>query len=253
MQTAYRKEYKYYLPVSLVADFRKAIQARVVIDHYASKKSSNSYTVRSIYYDTPNLRFYHDKIEGICNRKKVRIRVYNDFKENSSAFLEIKRKYENSQIKNRAKILFDDLEEFLIKRDTGKYISNKLNGHENATRFLYLMARLSLQPKSLVVYEREPFFYKFDSTTRITIDHNLRKADRPGLNNIYSEDILTPLMHDSVILEIKFYKGYSSWIQKVVEEFGLTRTAISKYALAIEGRKSKRLNKARIKSFNNHI
>lgn len=253
MNRVCRQEFKYYLPVELVNDFKKAIAPRVTIDSYAKKRKENLYTVRSIYYDTNNLKYYHEKIEGICNRKKVRIRVYNNQEESSFAFLEIKRKYENSQVKDRAKLLFNNLEKLLIEQDADKYVLDKLNFRSNALKFLYLINRFSLKPKSLVVYEREPFFTMFDSTTRITIDHDLRKADHPQLNDIFRNDILTPVMHDHVILEIKFYKGYSEWIQKIVENFGLNRQAISKYTNAIDGLKRKRINKARVRTFNNQI
>ena len=39
----------------------------------------------SIYFDNQNLNMYHDSIEGIIPRKKIRIRTYNDlsFKKNN--------------------------------------------------------------------------------------------------------------------------------------------------------------------------
>lgn len=253
MLKAYRREYKYYLPTNLVDDFKKAISSRVTLDKYAEKSKEHFYTVRSIYYDTDDLKYYHEKVEGLCNRKKVRIRVYNNRHKNSYTFLEIKRKYENNQIKDRAKLLYSDLQNFLIERDIDKHVVDQFNSKESAERFLYLLGRYSLKPTSLVVYDREPYLSMFDSTTRITLDHNLRKADKPDLKDIFRDDILSHVIRDQVILEIKFYKGYSEWIQKIIEDFGLTRRAISKYTHAINGVDRRRINKARLRSFKNQI
>ncbi|MCF8261123.1 MAG: polyphosphate polymerase domain-containing protein [Melioribacteraceae bacterium] len=253
MKAAYRKEFKYYLPLDQVEDFKKAILPRVSIDDYARGRKGNYYTVRSIYYDSLNLKYYHEKLEGISNRKKIRIRVYNNEIPESVTFLEIKRKYENSQIKNRAKLKYENLEKLMVEHDINKYVINDFDYHEAANRFLYHINRFSLVPQTLVVYDREPFLSRFDSTTRITIDHDLRKADKPRLEDIYRDDILNPIMQDVTILEIKFYKGYSEWIQRIVEDFGLVRQAISKYTHCLDGTRIRRVNKARHRVYRNQL
>ena len=51
--------------------------------------------VNSIYFDNENLEMYHDSIEGLCPRKKIRLRYYGDKKiiKKSEVFLE--KKYTN--------------------------------------------------------------------------------------------------------------------------------------------------------------
>ena len=54
------------------------------------KKIYSSRFVNSIYYDTKNLSHYSESLEGIPERNKVRIRFYNDFKNNMTLEYKIK-------------------------------------------------------------------------------------------------------------------------------------------------------------------
>ena len=58
-------------------DIRRALKPYIRLDNFAAKTSSGEYTVRSIYFDTRNMDFYHEKIEGLRVRKKIRVRGYN--------------------------------------------------------------------------------------------------------------------------------------------------------------------------------
>jgi len=81
----------------------------VNLDKNAKGREHNHYTVRSIYFDTPELHFYTEKIEGVPNRKKVRLRGYDTHEQsNGVVFTEIKRKYQIPILKNRAKMTYQD-------------------------------------------------------------------------------------------------------------------------------------------------
>jgi len=56
---------------------------------------NREYTVRSIYYDSPAMDSYNEKIEGVKVRQKFRIRGYDSEEESQELFLEIKNKYNN--------------------------------------------------------------------------------------------------------------------------------------------------------------
>jgi len=67
-----RLEYKYKIPVSKLDLLRKRISAFVEPDLQYHENSE--YSVKSIYFDTSQLRFYNEKIEGLKDRRKIRIR-----------------------------------------------------------------------------------------------------------------------------------------------------------------------------------
>ena len=50
-----RHEYKYYVPVFHLATLRSMLLPFVQPDRYAALQPEHHYTVRSIYFDTPDL------------------------------------------------------------------------------------------------------------------------------------------------------------------------------------------------------
>ena len=87
-----RYEYKYLVPNNLVEKLRAELNPFMRLDDYAQKHSDRQYTVRSIYYDSPQFTCYNEKIDGVQIRNKYRIRGYDSRSNESIAFLEIKHK-----------------------------------------------------------------------------------------------------------------------------------------------------------------
>jgi len=110
-----RSEIKYYVPLEKVADIKKFIKPYVNRDPYSSKQKDHRYIVRSLYFDTPQLDFYYQKMDGLQIRKKLRIRVYNDGHTGEYGFLKIKRKYTNVLIKERTKYPIPISDRFSIR------------------------------------------------------------------------------------------------------------------------------------------
>ncbi len=110
-----RREYKYLVPQRDIDRLRQRILPFVTVDDFASE--GNQYTVRSIYFDSSNLKYYNEKIDGIKIRKKLRVRGYNKQADESIVFLEIKRKNENHINKNRSAIKYYNLNDLLTTKD----------------------------------------------------------------------------------------------------------------------------------------
>lgn len=212
----------------------------IELDPYAKKRELQEYTVRSVYYDTPAFDCYDEKIEGLKVRKKFRIRGYNNQEKDSIAFLEIKRKYSNYIEKNRAPLLSRELGELFSTRKLDKHIiSFSGNGKEkrDAQRFLYHYYGRGLRPTVLVIYEREAFVGKFDSTLRITFDKNLRSSAFPTLDMLYEEQQIKYGMTKYFILELKFNSGLPAWVQSIIKRYNLPRMALSKYTICLDSHK----------------
>lgn len=91
-----RYERKYLVKNELLEALRNRLQAFVRPDTFALRPNAlPEYTVRSIYYDSPTFNSYFEKVEGLKDRKKLRIRGYNSPEKVCKVFLEIKRKLEN--------------------------------------------------------------------------------------------------------------------------------------------------------------
>lgn len=230
-----KREYKYLVPNEIIGQVRKELKHLIELDKYASIRPQKEYTVRSIYYDNKELDFYYEKLAGLKNRRKLRIRGYNEPGIKNIVFLEIKCKNESFINKYRSMLYYENLNDLLFTGDLQSYILKKGNGSiENANRFFFHLNRKRLKPVSLVVYDREAFFSKFDSNFRITFDKNLRYSSFPSIDDLYREDILKKAMKKYFVFEIKFYRGYSEHLHKIIRQFELVRLSVSKYQICVD-------------------
>lgn len=226
-----RLEYKYLVPNIYLDKLRNDLVKYLDHDDYALKEPDNQYTVRSVYLDSFDYKCYREKLDGIHTRRKFRVRVYNNYFENTPAFLEIKRKYNNFISKDRAKIEFAQL----VKALSDEHVNIDFKKEEKDFRnFYYYFQSKYLEPKVLVVYEREPFQCKFGSQLRITFDTNLRTRTVSDFDSIFDETGLKTVFKREFIFEIKFFQVLPEWIDMVLRKYNLTRIAVSKYTSCID-------------------
>src|SRR5947209_1991303 len=100
--THVRHELKYLVTPERVEAVKTDLGNFLLPDVHASTDSRHRYTVRSLYFDTPNIRFYYEKLDGANCRSKVRLRRYEiSGARTSDWFFEIKSKYHNICVKPR--------------------------------------------------------------------------------------------------------------------------------------------------------
>jgi len=201
------------------------------IDKYA-RKLGGQYTVRSIYFDTPELACYLEKIAGVKRRNKVRLRGYNGGSPQDKVFFEIKKKIDEPLFKNRVSMTYEEAQKLLRGESVEDIISA-----ENARRFLYHIYARRMQPVVTVIYEREPLqalLIDQDNDLRITFDKNLRAVPNPSLDELFEESLARPVTDSHFIMEVKFNRYLPTWVKSVVASFGLKKGPASKYAMSIE-------------------
>lgn len=234
---AKRFEYKFLMPKSVVADVRRELRPFVAIDPYKDNFPAGHYTVRSLYYDSPSMTGYRDKVEGVRLRKKFRIRGYNQDQDESLVFLEIKRKFSNMIEKNRAPLLYKNLRSLFATKDIDTLIlSFSGNGKEkeDAKKFLFNYYKQGLKPMVQIIYDREAYVGKFDSTLRITFDKNLRSTLNPAPDKLFSEEHIRHALPNNVIFEVKFYTVLPFWMREIIGRYQLPRMALSKYTICLD-------------------
>ncbi|MBI9072646.1 MAG: polyphosphate polymerase domain-containing protein [Melioribacteraceae bacterium] len=234
---ASRYEYKYLVPNELADVLRAEMAPFVELDNFAKKHETGQYTVRSIYFDSPRFTCYKEKYDGIKIRNKYRIRGYDTLADDSIIFLEIKHKDTNCISKSRAPLYYSDVYKTLDARRIDEFIlSFSGNGIEkkDAQKFLYHYYKNNLRPAVLVIYDREAFWGKFDTSLRFTFDKNLRSVIFPNLQNLYDEERAKQTMVNNFVFEVKFYGTLPAWIKSIISKYRLNRQAISKYTLSLE-------------------
>lgn len=232
-----REELKYVVPDEALDALREEIQPFMQLDKHGVGYENRGYTIRSIYLDSPDLLYYNEKQAHLQNRKKLRIRGYNDRKGDDLVFLEIKRKFTSAIAKDRAPTAYDDLHELFHTADVDRYIGSTHafpEAREAAKSFFYHVYKHNLRPTNLVVYEREAFMGLFDPTLRITFDRNLRGGIYPTLEELYEERDFRAVMPGFFILEIKYNTQFPGWLRPALARHGLMQRAASKYCMVID-------------------
>ncbi len=243
-----RLEYKYLVPVVSMDRLRTDLLRYLQPDDYAAARPGCEYTVRSVYLDSHDYKCYDEKLDGLHTRKKFRIRGYNTCGERSQIFFEIKRKYENFISKNRARTSYTNLRRVLTGPDADAHFDESEKA--DFSNFFYHYHRKRLEPKVLVVYDREAFECKFGSKLRITFDKNLRTKAASDALQLFEENGLRNLYRQEFILEVKFFQVLPMWIRPVLQKHDLTRLAVSKYTSSIDAQTT---SSVRMNTFNRTI
>jgi len=231
-----RLEYKYLVSDELMPGLRALILPFVEVDRYAAG-TRGEYTVRSIYFDTPRLDFYHDKVDGLEVRKKLRIRGYNEYGRDDTVFLEIKRKHGAIVTKHRAPVPYSHVCDLLLSGAVEQYAlaSEEFpDTIESAGRFLFHLYSMPLLPTVLIIYEREAYHSKINNDLRITFDKNLRSSLFPSLDGLFLESQIAHAMAGYFTLEIKTCGGIPAWLRAAIGKFNLRPMAISKYVICLD-------------------
>lgn len=228
-----RLEYKYLIPASALDLVRRRLEPFVEPDCHRLP-GRDQYTIRSIYFDTRGLDYYHQKESGIQHRRKLRLRAYNECTPDSRVFLEIKRKDDMAVSKARACCLFDEVEALFASGDIDRYLDGGEEARSDARAFFYHLHRYALRPVVLITYEREAFFGRHLPALRLTLDQNLRSAPFPVIGALYSDSQMAPSLQGYCIFEVKFSLGRPAWLMTLLAELKLERLALSKYAIALD-------------------
>src|SRR5690625_7194840 len=98
-QVVYRSELKFLVDESTLQIMQSKLKPLLLYD---SHQKDSSYRIRSMYFDTYERKSYRENDAGVEERKKYRIRVYDNPKEYIS--LEIKHKIKNRKYKESNRI-----------------------------------------------------------------------------------------------------------------------------------------------------
>ena len=182
--------------------------------------------VNNIYFDSVDFKNYHEKVSGISERIKIRIRWYGKtFSLIKEPVLEIKIKKEEL---NR-KITFKLKSFTLDKNFSSDFLQKKVFEKSSLPGFFAEMLRVS-RPVLLNSYERK-YFQSVNKKYKITLDKNLSFFKLKNKNNRFNEKILDK---DNQILEIKYPEDCDDKILEVTKHFPFRLTASSKYVYGVD-------------------
>jgi hypothetical protein len=229
-----RRELKYFFGPQDCLRLMRFLEPHVKPDRWTNP-GQTSYSVHSLYLDSAELTFYHEKLAGIRVRKKLRIRGYDHSDKHRDVFLEIKRKYGEIISKDRAKTKLRYIGRILESgRPQGTIASLESQHMQAIGKFLHNIRAMSLRPTVLVTYDRQAFVGRNESYARVTFDRNVRCIFKPTIDNLFAESDWCSCDGSGVIVEFKFEGSMPWWMRRIVRQFGMVPQAISKYCMAVD-------------------
>ena len=215
-----RHELKYLITHAELSVLRGVLKPITQFDPNGDE--NNEYIIRSLYFDTINDDALMEKIAGVGNRKKYRIRIYN-FSDRVIK-LECKSKYGDLISKQSVSIPRDLAEQLIAGDPEGLQRMRHPLLHDV---YREMRTRL-LRPAVIVDYVREAYLYPAQQV-RITFDKQLRTG-------LYSTDLFNPnlptypVFDDPVeVLEVKYDEFLPAHLQTVLSGITAQRSAVSKY------------------------
>jgi len=204
-----RFEFKYLVSTEQKEEIIKQIQPFMYLDPFVT--SGSSYLITSLYLDSPSLTFYRQNEAGLPDRKKIRLRYYDN--NQKIVFKEIKRKHQDIVYKDRV-------------------ISGGPPDSPVEMEIRQLTKLLHLRPTIWIKYSRQPWI-DLKNNLRITFDSDITAASAKFITDL-KEKWFKNILPGYNIMELKF-DGKLPWqIFNVISKHSLIREALSKYRLAIE-------------------
>ncbi|MCF0135482.1 MAG: polyphosphate polymerase domain-containing protein [Lachnospiraceae bacterium] len=212
-----RHEIKY--EISLAA--ARAIQERLkTVMQPDPHHGPEGYRIHSLYFDDADHSAYRDKVDGIRDRSKLRLRYYEE---------------------NEDYIVFENKEKIGdLTRKTGMQVSKEtalalmrgevlpLGTAPLLDLYRALKKSSMLHPAVLVDYHRTPFTLKTQNV-RITIDSDLRT--KPFQKDLFDRQspMIPVLDPGTCILEVKYDEFLPPYLALILQDVPKTRIAISKF------------------------
>lgn len=188
MNEVLRQEKKYAIDIAQGAVLRRKIERVMLADKH---NGTQGYMIRSMYFDTPDDSDYHDKVNGLELRRKIRIRIYDPAQ--GFAMLEMKQKSGPYQRKRSLRLTREDA----ISLAHGDYSPLLHYTEPFASECYSLMMCRCYRPKTIVEYDRSAYIAR-ENHIRVTFDSRIRASEsdmdlfavRPAFN-----PVMNPFRH----------------------------------------------------------
>lgn len=223
MEQNYRHEYKYLISRQSAELLKLRLPHVMRPDPHAGP--TGQYTIRSLYFDDVNFSAFEEKVSGVDNRTKFRIRCYN-YQDN---YFKLEKKEKKGHLTRKTARRISREEVLRLQRETGIPLERDCDLAEE----LRLRNRQQgTVPVVLVDYDRTPFVSVYGNT-RITLDENLRTI--PYVHDIFAPGYpAMPVMEpDQVILEVKFDDFLPGYLDACLGDIPKVPMAISKFAMCL--------------------
>jgi hypothetical protein len=224
-----RWELKYVLPTALHASVLERVAGVAEADPHADDLGDGrrGYYVHSLYFDTPRLDDYFDRLAARRIRNRLRVRTYGWRKDARPVFLENKRKLEERVCKQRRRVT--DAETWCTSgptpwRDT---VSDWAGRH-----FAMLVDGEGRHPVVTVHYRRDTWVSSRPKA-RLTLDSSITACAATSASDLFAPGTHDVVPGDLMVMELKFDGDCPGWMRALVRDLRLRAEPVSKFGLSV--------------------
>lgn len=214
--TFQRMEKKYLLTRAQRDAFYEQARPYLTMDPYGPA------TICNIYFDTDEDRLIATSLQKPPYKEKLRLRSYGVPGEETTVYLEIKKKCKG--VVNKRRIA-------LTLKEARAYIENKgtlPQASQIAAEIDYFMAFYHPKPKVFIAYDRVALIGRTQNELRLTFDERIRRRyDHLDLSDGAEGSLL--LDEGMTLLEIKVQNAYPLWLTHLLTELKIYPISFSKY------------------------
>ena len=198
--------------------------------------SDGCYDIFSQYYDSHDLRFFHDKINGEYLKTIVRLRLYRDDNRHEwhSPGLEVKQR--RGHLVSKFRLALDRHEAESLFGESPPDVAGLIlaNCHDSSIRDA--VAGMRLVPVVSVHYTRAAWHFCGIDGLRLTFDSGVKHLSAGRLPEESLPDLPLCASSPGSIFEIKSYVLPPQAVLEKLTELGVRQQSFSKYAWAIQRR-----------------
>jgi hypothetical protein len=213
------REVKFLVTPDLAERILEWSRSRLAPDPHASGASGDEYQTTSLYFDTGAFAVYHR--QGSFKRSKYRIRRYGS---SDMVFLERKLRTSTMLSKRRTTVPIADLQQLteagLDTSWAGRWFEQRI-------------AARQLAPVSQVSYHRHARVGSgLYGPMRLTFDDKVKVQPCYGLQ--FDPPAGVPVLETHTIIEMKYRAELPAVLRRLIEEFALQASPVSKYRLSLD-------------------
>lgn len=222
IQTVFnRYEKKYLLPEPVYLELRRRLEPYMQEDQYGLT------TICNIYYDTADSLLVRRSNDHPVYKEKLRLRSYGVPTLETTAFLEIKKKYEGLVNKRRVALPLQQAYDY-VERGIRPELPHSAADEQIYREIDFFLQRYPLQRGMYLSYQRIALFGREDHSFRVTFDRKITgRRENMGLEQ---GSFGTSLLPDSFyLMETKILDATPLWFTKIMSELSIYGTTFSKY------------------------
>jgi SPX domain protein involved in polyphosphate accumulation len=186
----------------------------------------DGYLIRSLYFDDIYESAFYDKLSGISERVKYRLRYYNG---NIDLILfERKRKHDNFIEKDSLPVSRNTAE-LMLRNET---LNSELLDFPLLAEYSALRSSRLLRPRVIVEYHRLAFVYP-EQNVRITLDSEIRSGMHKTDTYFRASETIPVSNQSNVILEVKYDRYLPDRPKEALSNFASMPQSYSKFCMSI--------------------